>query len=206
MSKCKFISDEEWDETYHSVRSEVEEGGRSGTMPTPRTLSAASTTIDYKIGLENLPSPPKIPPSRSTAVINRVNQFTQWSEISKVLATDSYLEDCGSSPMRRSALRDVSQCATNKSVTFREEENNYIDQSPHSSLSSNRYSPMKRPPPPYEQLKHYIRHAKNNNTFSVTNNDNMVVVGNSTQDIFYDAQTSFSQGKRKVTFKERRNR
>jgi len=205
MSKCKFISDEEWDETYHSVRSEVEEGGRSGTMPTPRTLSAANTTIDYKIGLENLPSPPKIPPSRSTAVINRVNQFTRWSEISKVLATDSYLEDCGSSPMRRSALRDVSQCA-NKSVTIREEENNYIDQSPHSSLSSNRYSPMKRPPPPYEQLKHYIRHAKNNNTFSVTNNDNMVVVGNSTQDIFYDAQTTFSQGKRKVTFKERRNR
>ena len=107
-----------------------------------------------------------------------------------------YFQDCGSSPMRRSALRDVSQCA-NKSVTIREEENNYF--SPHSSLQSNRYSPMKRPPPPYEQLN-YIRHGNKGN------NDNMVVVGNSTQDIFYDAETSLCQGKRKVTFKERRNR
>lgn len=194
MSKC-LKSDEEYDETFHSIRSEVGDSVRSETMPTPRTLSASNTTIDYRISLENLPSPPKIPPSRATTVVNRVNQFNQWSDISKVLATDSYLEDCGSSPMRRSALRDVSQCA-NKSVTFREEENNYF--SPHSSLQSNRYSPMKRPPPPYEQLKHYIRHKGNN--------DNMVVVGNSTQDIFYDAQTSFGQGKRKVTFKERRNR
>lgn len=182
----------------------------------------------FQISLENLPSPPKIPPSRATAVVNRVNQFNQWSDLSKVLATDSYLEvfrsflitrafvfvllknhilfwvflnidyfqDCGSSPMRRSALRDVSQCA-NKSVTIREEENNYF--SPHSSLQSNRYSPMKRPPPPYEQLN-YIRHGNKGN------NDNMVVVGNSTQDIFYDAETSLCQGKRKVTFKERRNR
>lgn len=197
MSKClSFKSDEEYDETFHSIISEVEDSVRSVAMPTPRTLSASNTTIDYRISLENLPSPPKIPPSRATAVVNRVNQFNQWSDLSKVLATDSYLEDCGSSPMRRSALRDVSQCA-NKSVTIREEENNYF--SPHSSLQSNRYSPMKRPPPPYEQLN-YIRHGNKGN------NDNMVVVGNSTQDIFYDAETSLCQGKRKVTFKERRNR
>ena len=174
---------------------------------TPRTLSASKTTVDHSICLEDLPSPPKIPPSRAEGVESRVDQFQKWSHISQTLATDSFYIDVPRSSLRRSALRDISQQERSykqkrklrKQVSFAENENStmYL-YSPQSSFD------VKASPPDYHTIAKRIvnrpnRSQLNNQTYinsSSSSTGTRLLTEDSeniydTNESFYDAQTSF---------------
>ncbi|XP_063676556.1 uncharacterized protein LOC134812883 [Bolinopsis microptera] len=159
---------------------------------TPRTLAETKTTLDHTVCLEDLPSPPKIPPSRSDSVKSRVDQFNKWTHLSRTLAKDSFVDDTTHSPLRRSALRDVTQDNTSptgckrklkKQVSFVEhnESNIYLYTpapcTPQQCAASN----MVHSPPPYEQIAGLIANRKRAGRGSFNRSDQ-----------FIDATSSFS--------------
>ena len=190
--QCKTLCDETFDDSDH----------------TPRTISACKTTLDHSICLEDLPSPPKIPPSRAEGVQSRVDQFQKWSHISQTLAADSFYIDVPRSQLRRSALRDISQQERSykqkrklrKQVSFAENENStmYL-YSPQPSFDA------EASPPDYHTIAKRIvnrpnRRQLNNQTYVINSSSSTARTRpltddseniNDTKESFYDAQTSF---------------
>ncbi|KAL5264117.1 hypothetical protein ACHWQZ_G005258 [Mnemiopsis leidyi] len=159
-------------------------------FPTPRTIAESKTTLDHTVCIEDLPSPPKIPPSRADNVQSRVDQFNKWTHLSQTLAKDSFVDDTTHSPLRRSALRDVTQDNSpsgrkrklKKQVSFVEhnESDIYLYTPAPSQNVRSPASLIVHSPPPYEQIADLITNRKRH-------------VNMNRSDQFFDAASSFSR-------------